>query len=197
MNLTPSQQKTLDVFFYRSLRRILKIPPTHIDRAWTNARVLARARTLASHPQHPERKHGPTPFAEYYGQRRTRLLGHLLRENEDHLGRATIILPSGRDLAKSLPKRVGRPRTTWLEAALAAAKHQSQEGSDTGEDDLLTHLQELAIARQIPFRWHISPPRASLPLSSIPTLFCHKEVNAQCPRLGGLLSVLKRQTSLS
>ena len=152
MNLTPSQQKTLDVFFYRALRRILGIPPTHIDRSWSNTRVLERACALARHPKHPRRHQGPTPFAEYDNQRRLRLLGHLLREDENHLARATVILPSGKDLAKSLPKRVGRPRTPWLEAALASAQQNLQKGSLIAEDDTLSQLQELAIAMQQPFR---------------------------------------------
>ena len=62
LELTPTQQRQLDTFFYGALRRILKIPPTFIVRHWPNERVLSRARVLTSDPHHPERFKGPTPF---------------------------------------------------------------------------------------------------------------------------------------
>ena len=92
MVLTISQQKTLDTFFYRALRRILSSPSTYVVRQWPHARVLRRAQHLAKHPRHPNICKGPIPFSTYYQNRRIKLLGHLLRANDNDLTKAAVIL---------------------------------------------------------------------------------------------------------
>ena len=152
LTLTASQQRYLDTFFYRALRHILRIPSTFVSRFWTHERVLAQARRLARNPRRPDLGKGPTPFTEYYQKRRTKLLGHLLRSPEDSLSRAVVILPNGTDLALSLPKRVGRPRQTWLrEAQLDALRLARNEGLEQEDPDLLLRLHELAGRRAHPF----------------------------------------------
>ena len=40
IQLTRSEQNTLDAFKLKMLRRILRVPSTFIDREWTNQRVI-------------------------------------------------------------------------------------------------------------------------------------------------------------
>ena len=149
--LTHSQQKLLDTFFYRALRRILSIPATYIARQWPNARVLARAQMLTRNPRHPNRPAGPIPFSTYYQTRRIKLLGHILRASDDDLAKAAILLPNGNDLAESLPKRVGRPRQTWLAEAQKDAALRTPEGQLIPTQSILEQLRERTLRRKHPF----------------------------------------------
>ena len=151
LELTLSQQRLLDTFFYKALRRILKILTTFIARHWPNERVLRRARFLANGPEHANRAPKPTPFTEYYRKKRMKLLGHILRAPDNDLAKAAIILPNGLDLALNLPKRPGRPRQTWLASVQKEALQALPEGHLDPNEAQLFQLKRIANRRQPPF----------------------------------------------
>ncbi len=50
IHLTPAEQAKLDSFQMKGLRRIMHIQPTHLDRSWTNLKVMDKANEEAGKP---------------------------------------------------------------------------------------------------------------------------------------------------
>ena len=73
IQLTRSEQNTLDAFQMKMLRRILRVPSTYIDREWTNQRVID---TLT---QRFGYKH--VGLSTRWKQNKIRLLGHIFRSS--------------------------------------------------------------------------------------------------------------------
>ena len=97
IQLTPVEQSKLDAFQMSGLRRILKIPPTHIDRTWTNERVYTKAREEAGKDI--------MRFTDMWMKQKLKLLGHLLRATpEDPLHQVVF-----RDSTK-IPRMITRRR---------------------------------------------------------------------------------------
>ncbi len=71
LELTQAEQDKLDAFQIKGLRRILHIPPTHIDRTWTNDKVIEKASIAMGKPM--------IKFSETWMSQKFKLLGHLLR----------------------------------------------------------------------------------------------------------------------
>ena len=98
IQLTDAELSSLNAFQNKSLRRILKIPPTHIDRTQTNARMYE---TIRNH----------------------RLLGHILQARpSDPLAQVNL---KTNGIPQSTPsrKRPGRPRADWLTETYKDALH--------------------------------------------------------------------------
>jgi len=113
IQLTAVEQERLDAFQTKGLRRILNIPPTHIDRYWTNEKV----RTLAS-----EKQGKPILFfSEMWQKQKIALLGHLLRADiNDPLHQLTFEgeTKTPRTVGK---RRTGRPREQWINETCSEA----------------------------------------------------------------------------
>ena len=151
LELTPTHLTSLDAVYFRSLRRLMRIPPTFVARGWTNARVFARARTLT---RGPRRSTGTTlcTFSTYYHSQRLRLLGHLLRAPDNDLARRSLLTHDNRDLTEVVGKRVGRPRNTWLRSAIQDATRELCNPPFFPPDQItVQQLQELAVGRLRPF----------------------------------------------
>jgi len=113
IQLTAVEQDRIDAFQTKGLRRILGIPPTHIDREWTNEKV----RTLAS-----EKQGKPILFfSEMWQKQKIALLGHLLRTNPtDPLHQVTF--EGETKMPRVVGKRrTGRPRDQWINETCADA----------------------------------------------------------------------------
>ncbi len=77
LELTQAEQDKLDAFQIKGLRRILHIPPTHIDRTTTNDMVMEKAAMVL------EKLEPITRFSESWQNQKFRLLGHILRDYEN------------------------------------------------------------------------------------------------------------------
>ena len=88
----------------KCIRRILGVPPTHIDRMWTNEIVW----NIAKHEV--GKKFKLIKFSQMWGSLKMSLLGHVLRaKGNDPLRQVT--LEGLADYPRIIPKyRVGRPR---------------------------------------------------------------------------------------
>ena len=109
--------KRIDAFQYRSLRRILGMPSTIINRAKTNKKLLETA-TAAAFPTRGDRRKIAS-FSNYRQERRAKLLGHVLRlrsGNEDPM-RQIPFLPDTACRIDYGKCRCGRPRQNWLHFA--------------------------------------------------------------------------------
>ena len=71
MQLTNAEIQRINAFQMKGVRRILGIPPTHIDRQWTNARVWEKAKN--------DTKNRILRFSEMLEKRKMSLLGHVIR----------------------------------------------------------------------------------------------------------------------
>jgi hypothetical protein len=95
----------------RSLRRILRLASTCIDRSNTNRAVVQKASSIAYPDTHGHRS--VKLFSEHYNERRASLLGHIIRACDSDPLRQ-ISLSHRRQYGK---KRCGRPRQNWLHFA--------------------------------------------------------------------------------
>jgi len=123
IQLTQNEKLRLDAFQMKGIRRLLQIPPTHIDRTWTNELVMKRANEEKLKPnkendaQKVNKKTIDKPiikFTEMWTRLRFKLLGHLLRtHHEDPLHEITF---ENAIKTPRLPikRRIGRPRDQWI-----------------------------------------------------------------------------------
>ncbi len=108
LELTEAEKAKLDSFQINGLRRILHIPPTHVDRATTNDMVLEKAAMVLEKLEPIKR------FSESCQDQKFKLLGHILRADvNDPLHQ--VCFKGDQKTPKFVPKRrVGRPREHWL-----------------------------------------------------------------------------------
>ena len=106
IQLTRSEQNTLDAFQMKMLRRILRVPSTYIDREWTNQRVID---TLT---QRFGYKH--VGLSTRWKQNKIRLLGHIFRSSPQDPMREVLFETGTFFLRIERTRRVGKPRAHWL-----------------------------------------------------------------------------------
>ena len=75
IQLTEAEIHELDAYQIKGLRRILHIPPTHIDRTWTNDKVIEKASVEIGKPI--------INFAETWKQTKFKTLGHVMRASPE------------------------------------------------------------------------------------------------------------------
>ena len=108
VHLTEAMLNKIDAFQIRGLRKILNLPPTFIDRRFTNRHVLQRASDLMS-------THGNIIlFSHCYNERRAKLLGHIARTSQEDPLRQISFQPDSVNRIPYGKKRSGRPRQNWL-----------------------------------------------------------------------------------
>ena len=143
--LTDAELSRLNAFQNKSVRRILKIPPTHIDRTQTNARMYEIIRNdYGCKFEH---------FADTWRKAKCRLLGHILRARlSDPLAQFTL-KTDGITPRTPSRKRPGRPRADWVTEAYEDAFHLI---TDAGHLLFPTHnsyfdMKQSAVNRFRPF----------------------------------------------
>ena len=120
----------------KGIRKNLKIPPTFIDRTWTNQKVFeeanAKIREGSTH-SYMARVLKVRPITEYIYKKKLQLLGHIIRcNNKDPLRQVTFADHRLTPLKPAL-RRVGRPRDKWVDDALRKAWRICREPGDTSE----------------------------------------------------------------
>ena len=106
IQLTPAEISKMNAFQNKSLRRILDIPSTYIDRSYTNERLYSLIRE--QYRCHYE------SFGESWRKRKCKFLGHILRcHHSDPLHQVTFSYDSVSSRTPPL-LRPGRPRADWL-----------------------------------------------------------------------------------
>jgi len=126
IQLTNREQARINAFQMKGIRRILGIPPTHVDRTWTNAKVWEKAEE--------EKGKKIQPFVMVWERAKYRLLGHILRTYITDPLRQVVFegyTSYPRIVGK---KRVGRPRDQWINFTLREA-YELERGTDTEEFD--------------------------------------------------------------
>ncbi len=106
IELTQAEQDKIDAFQMKGLRRILHIPPTHIDREWTNDKVIEKASIAIGKPI--------TRFSETWRLQKFKLLGHLLRAEVFDPLHQVCFHDDEKNPRVIGTRRVGRPREHWL-----------------------------------------------------------------------------------
>ena len=140
VELTHAEQDKLDAFQMKGLRRILKVPPTHIDREWTNKKVYELASVESGRPIQR--------FSDTWKKQLLKLLGHLLRTKpEDPMHQ--VCFEGNTKQPRDIPKRrVGRPREHWLYNTLELAHNettpQNIEAFDCGNEHHMNWILEAA-----------------------------------------------------
>ena len=106
--LVKTQQRRLDGFYARCLRRILGIPAAYISRV-SNAEVFSRA--------------GTKPLTTQLLRHQIRLLGRVGRSPKDSpMRRHTLIGDTAQPQIGRYVRRVGRPRQDWTSMVMAEAE---------------------------------------------------------------------------
>ena len=106
IQLTRREQDQIDAFQLKMFRRVLKIPPTHIDRSWTNQRVVD---TLWQ-----TQKYKYVKLSVKWKQKKLTLLGHILRSPHNDPMREILFQPGKNTPRSEHVRRVGKPRANWL-----------------------------------------------------------------------------------
>ena len=114
IQLTQGEQNKIDAFQMKCIQRILKIPPTFIDRSQTNQSVRDQA---LRYGVNIEKK------SETWRQQKLKLLGHILRANREDPLRQVLF-----EFGSNIPiifhvKRCGRPKLDWFSESIKEAMH--------------------------------------------------------------------------
>ena len=105
IELTTSDEDKINAFQLKGLRRILKIPPTFIDRSYTNQKVFE---TLKNNFDSEVEL-----FSSTWLKRKLKLFGHILRTNPDDPLRQ-VLFEYNSYTPRIEHRRPGKPRTSWL-----------------------------------------------------------------------------------
>ena len=109
---TESAGKLLNTFQLKGLRKILQLHTTFINRSNTNEYVYKRANEVTNAPSagiHRKIK----PLTEVLGERRLKLLGHVLRRDRQHPLHQAAFKTQSAVPRETEQRRVGRPRQFW------------------------------------------------------------------------------------
>ena len=83
--LTPSNQRRIEVFQLKGLRKILKMTTTYVDRSNSNAEVFRRANELIKNETDPAKKPREIiPFVTCYLNSRMKRLARLNKMEKEH-----------------------------------------------------------------------------------------------------------------
>ena len=104
---------TLDTFQMKVLRKIWGAPPTFIDRTNTDESVRQRIKD--------EFEMELSPLREVLKERRLKLLGHIIRPEEDDPLKEVTFNRDTMEVKSVGLRRVGRPKTHWIHTVMEAA----------------------------------------------------------------------------
>ena len=120
--LTESCLKKLNAFHLRGLRRILRIPTTHIDRQYSNTKVIELANEEANKTSRKTKHTKPKVtklVSEVLGERSMHVLGEIMRSSPTDLRRQVTFRGDTPHINLPRENRVGRPRIHWTTSNLA------------------------------------------------------------------------------
>ena len=135
------------------LRRVLNVPPTHVDRSWTNQRVI---HTLAQ-----EHGYKHIPLSLKWKQRKITLLGHILRCAPNDPMHEVLFEQGTYTPRIEHIKRVGKPRAKWLLESCSDAYAIIHPGArfETNSQQHWTDIVNKAVHREPPFQTKSDPTR--------------------------------------
>ena len=143
IQLTPTEQNRLDAFQMKGIRRLMNIPPTHVDRTWTNDMVYTRASEECGKPI--------MRFSDMYNRQKLRLLGHILRADETDPMRQVTFEGNTWKPRNVTARRRGRPRDQWLVEAMRTAFDELVQNDHVHFDwEDSNHVQMVVAAAQKP-----------------------------------------------
>ena len=131
IQLTQPDLDKINSFQMQSLRRILKIPPTFIDRSYPNQRVLDVLRDTHHLSIHL--------FSQIWLKRKLKLFGHILRSSPDDPLRQ-VLFEYNSFTPRIEYRRPGRPRTDWLLQSFKDA-FALLGRADEFDSNVLEHIQ--------------------------------------------------------
>ena len=106
IQLTKSEQDTIDSFQMKMLRRILRVPRIYIDREWTNQRVIDRLVQQCGYYH--------VRLSTRWKKPKIGLLGYIFRSGAQDPMRE-VLFETGTLMPRiEHTKRVGKPRAHWL-----------------------------------------------------------------------------------
>ena len=151
MELTNAQIDKLDAFQMKGHRRILGIPPTFIDRTWTNKRVKEEIENQTKKPY--------KTFSEQWNKSKLNLLGHVLRSSKDNPLYQVCFEQFSQIPRMVTKRRAGKPRMNWLDNSLKQAyeiitkeeNEQEREDFDLNNDKHIFKIRDRAKERKEPF----------------------------------------------
>ena len=145
IQLTRAEQDRVDAFQMKMLRRVLQVPPTHVNRDWTNQKVI---RTLTETAKY---KH--VRLSETWRKRKITLLGHILRSPTTDPMRQVLFEQGTYAPRIEHTRRVGRPRANLLIETCkeAFAISNPHIDFDINSSDQMRHPANRATHRQAPF----------------------------------------------
>ena len=117
---TASAEKILNTFQLKGERKILQLHTTFNTRSNTNEYVYNRANEVTNAPSvgiHRKIK----PLTEVLGERRLKLLGHVLRRDRQHPLHQAAFKTQSAVPRETEQRRVGRPRQFWTTANMEKA----------------------------------------------------------------------------
>ena len=106
-------KKEIDAFQLRGIRQILHKTHTYWNREHTNKHLIEEA-SKAAYPNRPWKKIKLS--SQFYQERKIKLMGHIIRADNDDPLRAVTFHPNSLDpISLSVKKRAGRPKLDWIE----------------------------------------------------------------------------------
>ena len=122
----------------------MKIQTTVVNRANTNTSVIEAAQG------HMKEGKEIRLFSEFYEKHQIRLLGHIMRLNDDENDKKTTLETGGTPYPRLNPnRRVGKPRMNWAEEATKTAWIKHHQYVEEDDDHLgvrhMAHIQALNI----------------------------------------------------
>ena len=145
LQLTSNEQKLIDNFQMKMLRNILGVPPTYVNRSWTNQAVLNELSQRYGY------KH--IRLSTKWKNRKVTLLGHIIRaESEDPMREVLFETGTFRPRIEHI-RRVGKPRANWLLETYKDAHTMIDNVTpfDMSDIQLIQTLHGKAQRRETPF----------------------------------------------
>ena len=149
-------------------RRILGIPPTFIDRTWTNKRVKEEIENQTKKPYRT--------FSEQWNKSKLNLLGHVLRSSKDNPLYQVCFEQFSQIPRMVTKRRAGKPRMNWLDNSLKQAyeiitkeeNEQEREDFDLNKDEHIFKIRDRAKKRKEPFSTKPKPKKTLDHIFKIP-----------------------------
>ena len=136
--LTVTDQRRMDAFHHRALRKVLRIPSTHYTKNINPDTPTVSNREVGH-------RAGIPTISQTVSKHRVKFLGQVLRGGQGELVHSTCFTPALNIRELRGPNRRGRPRTDWLKKALeeawkyATQLHPHQQRDDMGGEFVLPH----------------------------------------------------------
>ena len=130
---------------------MLGTQPTHIDRTWTNDKVLYKANKDVGVEFPLLDKRQNKQVTHTLKKKRLSLLGHIIRtDDNDPIKQVTFANNKLEPLTAAL-RRVGRPRQKWIELTLKDAYEDFSDNEYTGTRSQNIKIRKRATDRKQPF----------------------------------------------